>query len=200
LLKVPEVDIIITVRPITFTLENLKRLWEKVSQFPTLMGNEVHTQEDMMRFFVSEPIPGEFVPRGLCMVIDDFIGIFWLGDINGLMEASVHYTFFDRRHRGRVDLCKKAIEYAFRAYQFHRLFTKVPVSEVRVMAFVESLGFVKEGRLRRSTYYRSKFYDTNVYGLLREEYLNGQSRLQQAARPESEADRERINRGEPAEV
>lgn len=169
----PEGQVLRTVRHIEFTRENILKLYNQVSKFPTFMGEEIHNLEDMLRFFVTNESNGNLKPKGLCLVIDDFIGLFWLTDINGLFDASVHYTFFDRRHRGRVELCKKALEFCFRTFQFQRLYTSVPVYAVRVMAFVESLGFYKYGRSRKNRMFRGKLYDACLYDLLREEFLNG---------------------------
>lgn len=168
----PEGEVLRTVRLLEFTKENLDRLYQQISKFPTFMGVEVKSYEDMLRFFVTDN-NGKFEAKGLCYVIDDFIGLFWVTDIIGIWEASVHYTFFDRRHKGRVDLCKKALTYTFEVFKFHRLHTAVPITSVRVLAFIESLGFVKVGRLRKNRLYKGKFYDTCIYDMLREEF-NGQ--------------------------
>lgn len=169
----PEGKVLRTVRHIEFTQENLIKLYQQVSKFSTFMGQEINSMEDLLRFFVAEDSNHMLQPKGLCLVIDDFIGIFWLTDINGLFEASVHYTFFDRRHKGRVELCKKALAFCFQTFKFHRLYTAVPVYAVGVMRFIESLGFVKYGRSRKNRIYKGKYYDACLYDLLSEEFLNG---------------------------
>lgn len=167
----PEGKVLRTVREFEFSQENLIKLYYQVSKFPTFMGIEIRNINDMLRFFIIEDTQGKIVPKGLCLVIDDFIGVFWLTDIKGLHEASVHYTFFDRRHKGRVDLCKQALTYCFNRFKFHRLWTQVPFTATKVLGFVESLGFIKVGRTRRSTFYKGKFYDTIIYDLLADEFL-----------------------------
>jgi RimJ/RimL family protein N-acetyltransferase len=169
----PEGKVLRNVRMFEFTSENLHKLYFQVTKFRTFLGVEVRTFEDMLRIFVDEGPHGEIIPKGLCLVVDDFVGIFWLTDIVGLHEASVHYTFFDRRHKGRQELCRAALNHAFSVFKFHRLWTKVPVNAVGVLFFIEQIGFTKVGRLRRSTYFRGKYYDTNVYDLLHEEILDG---------------------------
>lgn len=167
----PEGDVLRTVKEFEFNQENLIRLYYQVSKFPTFMGIEIRNINDMLRFFVTEDSNGTIIPKGLCLVIDDFIGVFWLTDIKGLHEASVHYTFFDKRHKGRVNLCKEALKFCFNRFKFHRLWTQVPFTATGVLTFIESLGFVKVGKTRRSTLYKGKFYDTVIYDLLAEEFL-----------------------------
>lgn len=169
----PEGDILRTVRHIEFNADNLNKLWNQVSKFPTFMGVEINNVEDMLRYFVDEDSNGMLKPKGLCLVIDDFVGLFWLTDIKGINEASVHYTFFDKRHRGRLELCKKAIEFCFNSFHFHRLWTMAPVIEKGVIYFIKQLKFVEVGRLRRNTYFKGKWFDTYLYDILREDFLNG---------------------------
>ena len=168
----PEGIVTRTVRPIEFTPDNLIKLYNQISKFRTFMGKEIHNLDDMIRFFVSEE-NGVYKPRGLCMVVDDFVGLFWLSDIDGIFEASVHYTFFDRRHKGRIGLCKKAIEYTFNTFQFHRLTTNVPVTQPDTIKFVKKLGFVEIGTSRQNRIIRGRYYDTCNFDLLKEEFLNG---------------------------
>lgn len=169
LCKEPEGDYLRIATPLPFTPENLKALWDKVQKFPTLMGKEISSFQDMMDFFVKDHGNGLIESRGLCAQIDNLVGIFWLTDIEWPHQASIHYTFFDRRHRGRSELCKEAIKYIFHKYKFHRIYTQVPLYARSPMKFVESLGFVREGRLRSSTFFKGEWFDTNVYSILESE-------------------------------
>ncbi len=166
----PEGEVVRTVKLFGFTKENLAKLYERIQRFSTFMGYEINNFQDMLGFFIREETQGALIPKGLALVVDDFVGLFYLTDIIGLEEATVHYTFFDRRHKGRVEICKKALAYTFNHFQFHRLSTQVPGYAVFTQKFVESLGFVKEGKLRKNRLSRGKYYDTFVYGLLREEF------------------------------
>jgi hypothetical protein len=112
----PEGTFLRVARPLIFTPDNIGRLWEKVNKFPTLMGIEIKDLQDMLNFFVKDYGNGTLQARGLCAQIDDLQGIFWLTDIEWPKQASIHYTFFDRRHKGRVDLCKEAVKYDTNVY------------------------------------------------------------------------------------
>lgn len=165
----PEGKVIRKVTPFVFSEENLLKLWAKVSQFPTLMGKEVRDFNDMLYMFIHFSETNEMRAKGLCCQIDDLVGIFWLTDIEWPGQASLHYTFFDRRHRGRHDLCKAAIKYVFHKYKFHRVYTQVPLYAKYVLKFVGELGFKKEGRLRSTVFHKNVWYDSNIYSILSEE-------------------------------
>lgn len=169
----PKGEVLRSVWNLPFTPENLNKLWAQVSKFPTFMGTEVHTMQDMLGMLFDGDITR---PRGLLMVVDEFVGVFFLRDIKGLHEASVHYTFFDRRHRGRVKLCQAALSYCFNTFGFNRLWTQVPTAEIAVCKYVETLGFTRVGTLRRNSFFKGRYFDSNVYDLLKEEFLNGERR------------------------
>lgn len=173
-----------------FTMENLQTLYEKSKRFNSLMGIEIPTHEHFVSFFLN-PEGGVFKAKGLAARIDDFVGIFWLTDINYShppLSASIHYTFFDRRHKGRINLCRAAILYCFETYGFERLWTKAPLfytqsgqgsdektHKLSVMSFVERIGFRKEGRLKNDMLYKGKKFDSILFALNRDETLNGEA-------------------------
>lgn len=84
-----------------------------------------------------------------------------------------HFAFWDRRFRGREELVLKMLEYVFEKYGFHRVETRVALYANPVMAAVERIGFVKEGRAREAVLKDGEWYDTNLYAILRREVLNG---------------------------
>lgn len=165
----PEGEVTRKVTDFPFTPENLQRLWFRAREFNTLMGIEIKDWQDMLNFFVKEYPNGSFESRGLCVQVDDLVGIFWLTDIEWPKQASIHYTFFDRRHKGREELCKEAIKYVFSTYRFHRVYTTVPIYAKVALQFIERLGFKKEGRLRSNTLFKGQWWDANVYSILETE-------------------------------
>lgn len=140
------------------------------------MGIEIPTEQQFMDFFMFRQGDTNFRSKGLCARIDDYVGIFWLTDLQfnaPPFEASIHYTFFDRRHRGRIELCRKAIEYCFDTYGFNRLWTKVPLYIGPTLNFIEQIGFKKEGRMRQNAMYKGQLFDTNLYALTKDEVKSG---------------------------
>lgn len=155
---------------IALSLDNLKSFWHRAKMHRTLFGEEI--TEDFTKFvnnLVAEG-PDGIVPTGLFWVVDDFVGIYYLTDIEPGVDALVHYSFFDGRHKGRVDLSKAMIKMAFEKYGFVRLSAHLPLYATPVaFKFVEEVGFKKEGRKRNAVRYKDKWFDTNLYGILREE-------------------------------
>jgi len=188
----PEGKVIRNVYAIQFTPDNLQQIWDKASKFKTLMGWEIPSYEHLILFFMTPDSTGTFHSRGLCARIDDFTGVFWLSDINTIKEpfsASIHYTFFDRRHRGRLELCRTAVMYVFETYGFERLWTKVPLYmyggkdkgvdkrtfKWSVLDFVERIGFRKEGRLHNDMQLKGVLYDANLYAITKAEAISGEA-------------------------
>jgi RimJ/RimL family protein N-acetyltransferase len=160
------------VRPLSLSLDNLKRVWELSKRYDTLFGEEV--AGDFSRFiqlFVQES-PGGLEATGLFWVVDDFVGVFYMTHIIPEIDALVHYSFFDGRHRGRIELSRAMLKFAFEKYRFVRLSAHVPLYATKhAFTFAESVGFKKEGRVRKIAYYRGEYFDRNIYGILRREAL-----------------------------
>jgi RimJ/RimL family protein N-acetyltransferase len=152
----------------TFTPEFLRDMWEKQKRFRTLMGREIHTFEQFVDFFVTK-VGDKITPNGVCLVVDDLVGIFWISDINYPGYCEVHYTFFDRVLNGRSDLAKRAIKYIFDLWQINCMYVQVAAYADGPLQFVQGLGFKREGRLRNRSFYREKYYDVISFSLLKEE-------------------------------
>ena len=172
-------DIEYTVSPMVLTPENLNMFWEKSSKHTTLFNEEIRNDfSKFLEVFISADSSGKISSRGLFWRIDtdeeEMVGVLYLNKITPEVEALAHFSFFDKRTRGRSDLVKKMIKYVFEAYDFNRLSVEIPVYAVLpVFKFVESLGFVKEGKKRRAAFFDNKFFDVVLYGILKDEVLNG---------------------------
>lgn len=169
----PSGKVLREVRPMSLALPNLKRMWELSRQFNTLFNEE--TRGDFRKFlevFLHQLPSGAIEPNGLFWVIDDFVGMFYMTQIVPDVDANVHYTFFDRRHKGRVQLVREMLKYAFLHYNFQRLSVEIPYYALHgVMPFVEAVGFKSEGRKRSAAFYKGEWYDINLFGILRQEAL-----------------------------
>src|SRR4051794_11016225 len=94
----PKGPVIRTIEPMIFTEQNLARLWEKVQEHRVLMNDEINGDfKKFVEVFISMD---HNVPKanGLVWVIDDFVGVFYMTHITAV-DALVHYSFFDGRHR-----------------------------------------------------------------------------------------------------
>ena len=154
-----------TVHPISLTPGNLKTIWERARPFPTLFGQEINgSLEHFTSIFIDELPDGSVRSNGLFWVLDDFVGIYYLTNIRPGIDAQVHYSFFDRRSKGREEISKKLLESVMREYDFHRLTAELPLYAHHSIPFIEGVGFKKEGTKILAAPYRGRWYDVYVYG------------------------------------
>ncbi len=164
----PEGTVVRTVSFVPLSVEKLRELWDKLSQFPTLFGQRMNTQEDFITSFISEDSNGKPQANGLIWEVDD-VGILYLTDIYPVFQATGHFTFWDGRFKGRELLILKMLEHVFEEYGFQRITTEVPFYTQPTMGAVERIGFVREGRLRKATWYKDEWWDVAAYSMLRDE-------------------------------
>ena len=177
----PKGKILRTVWMMTYTPENIRRLWERCSHFPILFRHTVHNSEEFISLFLSTKVGDngiELTSNGIFYVIDDFVGVYYMTNMIPGQDASVHYSFFDKKHHGRLEMTKTLIRYVFDTFQFRRLSTEIPMyvalkgtkrDNSPVFKFVEDLGFKFEGRKRKCTPYKDDWFDLKLFGLLRDE-------------------------------
>lgn len=169
----PEGEIVRNVRFMDLSPENLQLFWEKSRKFNTLFSSQITNFQQFINLFVNQGVNG-ITSNGLFWVVDDFVGVFYLTEIMPKVDALVHYSFFDGRHRGRQDLTRAMLKYVFEEFGFRRLTAEIPyyVSK-HTFIYVERVGFKKEGRKRKSAFFNNSWFDTNCYGILREDILDG---------------------------
>lgn len=169
----PEGQVIRRVRPLLFTPENLQKFWDKAKQFQTIYGREFDNVQDFYHMFIRQEPGGDLNLNGLFWVIDDFVGVFYMTDIT-LTEANVHYSFFDRRHKGRHNLVREMLKYVFSRYPFlRRVNVEIPGYATKYTRhFIIDVGFALEGRKRKAITYKGQVFDMFLFGILKEEVLN----------------------------
>lgn len=169
----PEGEIVRYVYPMALSIDNLRTFWEKSRQFRTVFGDEVNG--DFRKFcelFLSQE-GDSFRAHGLFWVIDDFVGVYYMTHMTEV-DCQVHYTFFDRRHRGREELTRAMLRYAFGRFGFQRMSVEVPMyASKHTFGFTYALGFKKEGIKRDCIRYKGQWFSATTFGLLRDEALNG---------------------------
>lgn len=168
----PEGDIERAIYPVDLSFANLTTMWEKSIPFKNFLGKEVRDNfAAFVECFVQDPGNGQFVTDSLVWRIDDFVGLYYLTDIRET-EATAHFTFFDRRFRGRLKLTKSMLKFLFIKYGFQRLNVEVPTYASPATAnFVRMLGFLQEGRKRKAVHFNSDWFDVKTFGILREEVI-----------------------------
>jgi RimJ/RimL family protein N-acetyltransferase len=169
----PEGEVQHSVWPFKFTKKDTLRLYEEASKFPVLFGRPLKNLEDFTSFFLCQNLSDDVEPQGLIWIVDEFRGMFYLNNIRDI-EADVHYSFFDRRHKGRAPLVRKMLTEVFDKYGFVRLNAYIPAyAGMGVRKFVESCGFRLEGRKRKNSWWKGEWFDTYLYGILREDLKDG---------------------------
>ncbi len=160
------------VYPLTFTLDTLRKFWEKSKKFPVLFTTEIQGDFNKFTELIVSPDGDGYIANGLFLQVDDLLGIFYMTEIKPEWDAICHFTFFDGRLRGRDILVKRVLQYVFNKYNFHRLSVEVPYfAPMATTKFVYHLGFKMEGKKRSCALYQGKWFDSRLFGLLKEEAL-----------------------------
>lgn len=155
--------------PFTFTPEATQALYAAASQYPILFGKKLDGIDTFLSYFITQNLSGDAEPTGLMWIVGDFLGMFYLQDIT-LDEATVHYSFFDRRHKGREPLVKEMVKMVFQKYGFKRLNAYVPAYAGMVpRLFVERCGFKIEGTKRKAAWWQGRDFNVYMYGILPED-------------------------------
>ena len=165
----PEGAILREIRQMVLTPENVYKFWEKSRHHPTLFSAEIRNNfEKFLQLFLRDG-PDGAVSQGLFWVMDDMVGLFYMTDIQLMVDCQVHYTFFDGRHHGRVDITREMLRYGFSTFGFRRMTTTVPLYAYPALKFAEQVGFKQEGRKRAAALYKNKWFDVRYFGILKEE-------------------------------
>lgn len=161
----PEGIVTRKVRPLRLDMDKLRELYGHLNQFDVLFN--AHFGNDIDAFINSFfcIADGDIQPLGLIWEIDD-VGIFVITDISPGFEALMHFTFWDRRFRGREGLMREIIKFVMSKFSFHRITTEVPLYAPPTMGFVERIGFSKEGRKRQVVRYKGNWFDANLYSIV----------------------------------
>lgn len=164
----PNGKVVRTVRPCRLTVEKFNFFYNKISQFKTLLNEDIDTFEKFVARFMYQDEAGQLYPKGLIWEVDD-VGLLFLTEIKPLFEAQAHFVFWDKRFRGRKRLILEMLAYVFHEYKFHRIVVEVPLYAKKTMNAVEAVGFVKEGRKREAVRHDGMWFDVNLYSILESE-------------------------------
>lgn len=167
----PEGTIVRTVKPAYLTIGRLKEYWERLKGFNNLFNDYVAGDVDtFIRSFVDTGPGGEVRATGLIYEVDD-VGLMFLTNLKP-HEALAHFTFWDQRLKGREPLLEAGVRFAFEEFGFHRIAVEIPLyADKWLFKVIEGIGFIKEGRKREAVPYKGKFFDVNLYSVLRREVL-----------------------------
>src|SRR5690606_16516863 len=118
--------------------------------------------EKFVNIFISVSEDGTLQSDGLFWVVDDFVGVFYMNNIIPTIDATLHYAFFDKRMKGRIDLCIEMINFIFEKYQFRRLTVEIPTYASPHTSYIveKVIGFKYEGKKRGFRYFDGKWFDS----------------------------------------
>lgn len=157
-----------TVRLPVLTPERLKFYYEKSKQFDVLFTDHIDDFTSFANIFFSQ-VGDELEANGIVWEIDD-VGILFLRDIRPGLSADGHFTYWDRRLKGREELLRQMLRYVFDTFKFHRIYVEVGLYAAHsVGAYLTRVGFKKEGRQRESVKYKGEWFDANQYSILEHE-------------------------------
>jgi RimJ/RimL family protein N-acetyltransferase len=167
----PEGKIDRTVYQSDLSVDDMYRLYEQASKFPYIYAREFSNKDEFISLFFHKNSVDLFESHGILYIIDDFIGTLFLCNINWHTgEGDIHYSFFDKRLRGRVLLIEAVCRHVFDVIGLERLNVVIPeyVPE-SVRGYIELCGFKLEGRKRKAMIYKGKRYDLHCFGRLKED-------------------------------
>lgn len=151
--------------------EALVHMYQKLKDFKILFDD--YTQGDAKAFldkFIEITPEGEIKPKGLLLRVDD-VGVIFFANIVPNDSADVHISFWDRRLKGRANLVKKALKFAFESFNLYRISTTIVESNRvgYIKKQIELMGFQKEGCIRGASLFEGKRKDLLLYGILASE-------------------------------
>lgn len=117
-----------SVRLFQKTMPNLLAAVSKLAEVPNFLD-----QSDLFGVF--------FRPDTIFFEVDD-VGMLGIADMQYGQSASVHITFWDKRLRGREELCQKLADWITAIANLQFVWTVVPISSRAVLAFAKRIGFV----------------------------------------------------------
>jgi len=108
-------------------------------------------------------------PTTMCFGLGDFQGAFILADIVIGLSASVHVYLWDDEIKHQPSVARSIMKQIFMLLRLERLQAQPPEGNIAACKLAESLGFKKEGVLRKIVRYNGELQDLAIYAKLKEE-------------------------------
>lgn len=169
--KEPEGTFTRHVRMERLSFERLEFIWNKCKEFKILFNDFVDGDfKAFVNHFVMMDQDG-LTAAGIIYAVDD-VGLFIVNDIRPALSATIHYLFWDKRFRGREELCRRMMKHVFDEFKFRRLETRIPLIAQPAIQNASRIGLIREGRLRKAILYEGEWVDMNLYSMLPEDLEN----------------------------
>jgi len=105
---------------------------------------------------------------------DEVIGIVGLYEINWLARhAELRIVIGEKKYWGKglgPDVTAAIVKYGFEKLNLHKIHLGCNASDKRANRCYEKVGFVREGTIRDYHFRNGKYYNANLYSILRDEF------------------------------
>jgi len=102
-----------------------------------------------------------------------FIGLY---DINWIAQnAELRIAIGEKEFLGKgvgTDVTIELVKYGFEKLNLHKIYLGVNASDKRANKCYQKVGFVYEGKIRDYHYRNGRYYDANLYSILKKEFYN----------------------------
>lgn len=101
------------------------------------------------------------------------IGTIGLSEINYKNKNAKIGFWLSKKYWGKglaKEILKLILNFGFKKLRLKRIQAKVLHRNIRAQKLLENSGFKLEGRLRKKTFFKKRWYDDLIYGLLKEDY------------------------------
>lgn len=145
--------------------EYIKYIWDKVKGFDVLFYNEIGGRLDPVFYTLTAPNSTWYeVKRD-----GEPVGIAYITGVVPGFDAEVGFLFWDRMVSGRQPLLLHLLEQVMDRFYLPRVSTKVPPYQSGTLRFVSSMGFQKEGEMRKAAVYKGQRWPLLLFGLTNED-------------------------------
>lgn len=158
------------------TAEKTRELWIKASKYPVLFSDCTEGKFEPFYWTLNNPVSIWFEVRSAENGADP-LGLLYLTDVHPGIDATAHFTFWDKRVAGREPLILFVAEWIMDRFNLMRIGTAVPPYQKGVVRFVKRLGFVQEGVARDATLYDGKAWPLIMFGMTRQDLDSAIRRL-----------------------
>ena len=127
----------------------------------------------LSRYLEKQPDPFAICLKQEPATVIGTLGCFWCTRLNRTMELG--YALGEP-HWGKgivVEACRALLDHAFAGYDVERIQARCMVENSASIRVLQKLGMTFEGCLRSSLFHRERFWDMNLFSMLRREWVHG---------------------------
>lgn len=147
------------------TLEKTIELWKRMNEINGLFDDFKKNNFNAFRATIGSP-------NSLWLELKSGGGVVYLLDIVRGLSATAHFVFWDRKLRGKEELCRQALRFAMRNIPLAKVNVFLPDYAKKLGDFIRRTGFTREGKIRRWSMSNKRLFDVYVYGITYEEVMD----------------------------